>query len=339
MAYPEKPTGNNILPTDTIFAINNTAKQIMTTSEILNGYNNDGETETALTSKPDANRFNMFWYQVHNTVNWLVAYVTELYSDKLSKAGGTMSGNLSMNNKKITNLPTPTQNLDAVNKEYVDNILPLSMWVGEIKQMAYPNIPNLPAGMEVVPCDGRAVSRSTYSQLYSLIGTTFGAGNGTTTFNIPDYRGLVLRGWDGDSGRDAGRIYGAIQNGNIPNHTHTISGTTSDQSNNHVHTRGTMEITGQIAGLSYDQNDSKIGMSGAFQWLTDKTVKGASSGENDRYADFKASRSWTGETSGASQGHTHTLTGTTSNVDNNLYTEKNEIIMANANCYYLIRIK
>lgn len=338
MAYPTKPTGNNILPENTIFAINNTSKQVMTTSEILNGYNNDGEAETALTSRPDANRFNMFWYQVHNTVNWLVAYVTELYSDKLSKAGGTMSGNLSMNNRKITNLPTPTQKLDAVNKEYVDNILPLSMWIGEIKSMAYPNIPNLPSGMEVVPCDGRAISRSTYSKLYSLIGTTFGVGNGTTTFNIPDYRGLILRGWDGGSGRDTGRVYGTIQKGNIPNHTHTYSGTTSNQSNNHTHTRGTMNIT--ATGAMWESTDSNP-FTGAFYRSAEKGHAGTNGGmDYDNFCmNFDASRSWTGETSGASQNHNHAFSGTTSNVKNSLYTDKNELIMANANCYYLIRIK
>lgn len=40
-------------------------------------------------------------------------------------------------------------------------------------------------------CDGTAVSRSTYSVLFGILGTTFGAGNGSTTFNLPDYRGRV----------------------------------------------------------------------------------------------------------------------------------------------------
>lgn len=43
-------------------------------------------------------------------------------------------------------------------------------------------------------CDGRAVSRTTYSQLFSVIGTMYGAGDGSTTFNIPDFRGKFLRG-------------------------------------------------------------------------------------------------------------------------------------------------
>jgi microcystin-dependent protein len=44
-------------------------------------------------------------------------------------------------------------------------------------------------------CDGAAVSRSTYSSLFSVISDDYGAGNGSTTFNLPDYRGQFLRGW------------------------------------------------------------------------------------------------------------------------------------------------
>jgi len=43
-------------------------------------------------------------------------------------------------------------------------------------------------------CDGSAVSRSTYAELFAYVGTTFGVGNGSTTFNVPDMRGLFVRG-------------------------------------------------------------------------------------------------------------------------------------------------
>lgn len=51
-------------------------------------------------------------------------------------------------------------------------------------------------------CDGSAVSRTTYANLFSAIGTSWGSGDGFTTFNIPDCRGLFLRGVSGGSGRD-----------------------------------------------------------------------------------------------------------------------------------------
>jgi microcystin-dependent protein len=59
--------------------------------------------------------------------------------------------------------------------------------------------------------DGAAVSRSTYSTLFAAVGTTFGAGNGSTTFNLPDLRGEFIRGWDNTRGVDSGRAFGSAQ--------------------------------------------------------------------------------------------------------------------------------
>lgn len=68
-------------------------------------------------------------------------------------------------------------------------------------------------------CNGQAVSRTIYSDLFALIGTNFGTGDGTTTFNLPDYRGKFLRGLGGDS---AANIYTTQAEG-LPNHTHQLS--------------------------------------------------------------------------------------------------------------------
>lgn len=48
-------------------------------------------------------------------------------------------------------------------------------------------------------CNGQAISRTTYAKLFAILGTNFGSGNGTTTFNVPDYRGKFLRGLGGNS--------------------------------------------------------------------------------------------------------------------------------------------
>jgi microcystin-dependent protein len=55
-------------------------------------------------------------------------------------------------------------------------------------------------------CSGQAVSRSTYSDLFAAIGTTYGAGDGSTTFNVPDLRGRVPAGKDDMGGGAAGRL-------------------------------------------------------------------------------------------------------------------------------------
>ena len=55
-------------------------------------------------------------------------------------------------------------------------------------------------------CYGQAVSRTTYANLFAAIGTTFGVGNGTTTFNVPDLRGRVAAGKDNMGGTAASRL-------------------------------------------------------------------------------------------------------------------------------------
>lgn len=59
---------------------------------------------------------------------------------------------------------------------------------------------NIPAGWLL--CDGKAISRSEYRNLYDAIGVSWGTGDDSTTFNLPDLRGMFLRGVSGDSGND-----------------------------------------------------------------------------------------------------------------------------------------
>jgi hypothetical protein len=60
-------------------------------------------------------------------------------------------------------------------------------------------------------CLGQNVSRTTYYDLFTVIGTTFGAGDGSTTFRLPDFRGEFIRGWDDTRGVDPGRQFGSVQ--------------------------------------------------------------------------------------------------------------------------------
>ncbi len=76
-----------------------------------------------------------------------------------------------------------------------------------------------PAGF--IKANGAAVSRSTYSDLFAAISTTFGVGNGSSTFNVPDLRGEFLRGWDDSRGVDNGRSFGSAQADELKSHDHT----------------------------------------------------------------------------------------------------------------------
>jgi phage-related tail fiber protein len=62
-----------------------------------------------------------------------------------------------------------------------------------------------------IKCNGAPVSRTTYADLFALIGTTFGVGDGSTTFNVPDLRGEFIRGLDDLRGVDVGRTLGSFQ--------------------------------------------------------------------------------------------------------------------------------
>ena len=66
-------------------------------------------------------------------------------------------------------------------------------------------------------CPGQAVSRATYANLFAKIGTTFGVGDGSTTFNVPDLRGEFIRGLDNGRGVDSGRAYSAVTVGDDGN--------------------------------------------------------------------------------------------------------------------------
>lgn len=71
-------------------------------------------------------------------------------------------------------------------------------------------------------CDGAAVSRTTYADLFAAIGTVHGVGDGATTFNVPDLRGEFVRGWDAGRGVDAARDFASAQSQSIQAHTHSV---------------------------------------------------------------------------------------------------------------------
>jgi microcystin-dependent protein len=70
--------------------------------------------------------------------------------------------------------------------------------------------------------NGANVSRTAYADLFAVIGTGYGAGDGSTTFALPDLRGEFLRCWDDSRNLDSGRGIGTLQASENLSHTHTI---------------------------------------------------------------------------------------------------------------------
>ena len=99
---------------------------------------------------------------------------------------------------------------------------------GSVHQMA---TTTAPAGY--LKCNGAAISRTTYADLFAIIGTTWGAGDGSTTFNVPDLRGEFVRGWDDGKGTDNGRTFASSQSDANKQHSHTATSTVNDSGHNH----------------------------------------------------------------------------------------------------------
>lgn len=99
-------------------------------------------------------------------------------------------------------------------KDYIKSLLVLATPVGSIFPFA-----GISAPEGFLMCDGSAVSRTTYADLFAVLGTAYGTGNGSTTFNLPDYRDRTVF-------MRSDKALGHTSLGSIPDHRHSISVTT-----------------------------------------------------------------------------------------------------------------
>lgn len=114
--------------------------------------------------------------------------------------------------------------------------------------------------------NGAAVSRTTYADLFALLGGTYGAGNGSTTFNLPDARDMFLRGLDDGRGLDPGRVLGSMQLSQNMAHQH--SGSTYG-AGDHMHSGSTNVDGGHSHQMRRDVSGSGSagrGIVDADQW-------------------------------------------------------------------------
>ena len=126
--------------------------------------------------------------------------------------------------------------------------LPQAVPTGSVHMMATTTVPS-----GYLKCNGAAVSRTTYADLFAIIGTTHGAGNGSSTFNVPDLRGEFVRGWDDSRGVDSGRNFGSAQSDQNQQHNHSASATSTVNDPGHIH---------QVQYSNSDSGDGVIEESG-----------------------------------------------------------------------------
>jgi hypothetical protein len=110
-------------------------------------------------------------------------------------------------------------------------------------------------------CNGQAVSRTQYSALYNIITTTFGAGDGSTTFNLPNFTGRSPQGPDASASEAVATPVGVKMQTLVPQHRHTrgVGGSSSPagaQSSNYGNTQLYTGYTGEAAGV--DQRGPRL---------------------------------------------------------------------------------
>lgn len=151
-------------------------------------------------------------------------------------------------------------------------------------------------------CDGAAVSRTTYAALFAVIGTTYGAGNGSTTFNVPDLRNRVPVG-SGSTytrGQTGGAATVTLTSSQMPGHTHDFSDTSSS-AGDHTHSGSTS--SGGDHSHSYYSAGSRSDL------LAGGGTGAATSASGTTSSGGSHSHSMSLNSNGS---HTHTVSGTTS---------------------------
>lgn len=148
----------------------------------------------------------------------------------------------------------------------VGSVLASAVPIGSV-QMWSGNSANVPSGWLL--CNGQAINRTTYETLYTLQGNVFGAGDGSTTFNLPDMRDRFVVG--------AGNAYSSNSQGGVASnnisHTHTV--------NAHTHTVGNHTHDGSsLIALFNLQNDRAYMVERSYSWSASKANYTGSSHAN-----------------------------------------------------------
>ena len=171
-------------------------------------------------------------------------------SNCVTKDGQTLiTQNIPFNSKRITGLADPINPQDAATMAYADTKLDATRDKDKLVQpgalMDYA-MATVPSGWLV--CDGQAVSRTTYAALFTAIGTTWGAGDGSTTFNVPQLGNRFRR----HRGSLAGAVGALLGPANLI-HTHSGSAVTGyeDQAHNHDMYNGGNQTSVALQSLNH----------------------------------------------------------------------------------------
>ncbi|UXS05227.1 tail fiber protein [Agrobacterium tumefaciens] len=129
-----------------------------------------------------------------------------------------------------------------------------------------------PAGWLI--CNGAAVSRTTYAGLFAVLGGYYGTGDGSTTFNIPDLRGLFVRGKDNGRGLDPNRTLGSYQDSDNKWHGHGVN----DPGHSHGGVQNGQASTGRSTAI--DQPPAVYSFGSTWGATTGISIQGSGGNES-----------------------------------------------------------
>ena len=161
-----------------------------------------------------------------------------------------------------------------------------------------------PAGY--VLCDGSAISRTDYADLFGVISTTYGVGNGSTTFNVPQLQGKLPQGYDGNTYNLAGTGGANTVTVSVTNNQAVNSAVNSTIANNQAVT-----VTGSIANTSLT-SAQLASHSHTFDKSEETSHPTAMDNSNRLSPPGRGTTNQTTTNTGSGTGHnhTHTLAGT-----------------------------
>jgi microcystin-dependent protein len=161
-----------------------------------------------------------------------------------------------------------------------------------------------------VLCDGGLYGRTSLDpspqpNLFSVIGTTYGAGDGLTTFAVPDLRGMFVRGFDNGRGLDPLRVFGTQQADSFKSHNH--SGNTGLFNATHTHAfSGTTGVDSPDHTHSYTKLGTGFVLSGNVTG-SDAAARNTAAAANTGGASTRHTHTYSGTTSSGGSDHSHTI--------------------------------